>query len=256
MSSNLVMLRGGEGRAVVCLHGASGLVTGFRRLSPHLGGSGPVIAFENIEPGPDAMGSIDALAEFYWAQVEHAVVGGLDLVGWSFGGGLAVAMAKLAEDAGYEVGTVALLDAAPPCMLRHRWVEPLREMAGLFEVDVGKIPENSSVASVEEALAIVAANLQGRQPGVTVDDLRPFADVYSWHLSVLRASGPLRTPDAPAVLVRAEAETGWDEAPSDLGWSQVFGVAPEVRWTPGNHHSVMSAVHAPTLAAVLNEILL
>lgn len=255
MANNLVRLREGTGRAVVCVHAAGGLVTGFRRVAPHLAAPGPVLALENVEPGPDELCSVQALARSYWGQVEPSLTDGLDLVGWSFGGAVAVEMAALAEAAGHRVGSVVLLDAAAPHLLRGRAVDPLADVAALFEVDAVDLPEGATASGVEEALEVVAAALAGRQQGITVDDLRPFTDVYAWHLAALRAGGPLQPPLAPVVLVRAQDESGWADAPPDLGWSQVLGDGPELRWAPGNHHSVVSQLHAPALASVLDQVL-
>lgn len=255
MTENLVHLRGGEGRTLVCVHAAGGMITGFRRVSPFLNIAGPIVAFENIEPGPESLCSIQALAYSYWQQVKPYLTCGLDLVGWSFGGPVAVEMAGLAELDGYPVGTVVLLDSASPLLLRDRLVEPLSDVANLFEVELGDLPKGADPVGIEEALEIVVATLQVRQPGLTVDDLRPFTEIYSWHLSALRAGGPLQVPAATKVLIRAESEPGWSDAPSDLGWTQVLGETPDIRWAPGNHYSVVSQRHAPALAAMLNRVL-
>src|SRR4029077_12457942 len=95
MAANLVTLRDGRGQSIVFFHPASGLATAFRRLAPYLPTEAAVFAFENAEPvGPPS--SIDAIAASYWSELRSVADGSLFLVGWSFGGTVALELATIA----------------------------------------------------------------------------------------------------------------------------------------------------------------
>ncbi len=256
MPDNLVTLKAGTGRSFAFVHPASGLVTAFRRLLPHLTGSGAVFALENPEPQQPPC-SIDDLAADYWDQLADAAPGPLAIAGWSFGGAVAIDMASAAEAAGHHIAAVVLIDSVTPQLLRSIPPIPLNDLAGLFEIETSELPAGVSPVSDEEALDLIVAVLRRTRglPEIQVADLRPFVDTYRWHLKVARR--PWRPADvrAPVFLVRASDEPGRNDAPADLGWSSVLGTAPIPLWTPGTHHSLMSQEHAPCMAEVLVKIL-
>ncbi|WP_435109852.1 alpha/beta fold hydrolase [Nocardiopsis synnemataformans] len=256
-SDNLVPLRGGGEPATVFLHPASGLSTAFRRLLPHLPGTGAVYAYESLEPGGPELCSINALAEHYWAQLRGEGHEQLVLVGWSFGGPVAVAMASLAEAEGHTVlGTVAI-DSGTPELLSSRDESLLGKLAGLFELDPSSFPDHESTRTVDTALAAITARLRVDRGMDTleVDDLRPFVDTYFWHLDAAREGWDAKCPQAPFLLMRGRDEHGWKDSPEDLGWSAVLGTPPATVWLPGTHYSLMSADNVPSLAGALAPLI-
>ena len=259
MADNLVALRAGTGYSLAFVHPASGLITAFRRLVPHLGGTGAVFALENPEPGRPPC-SIGELAADYLAQLAGAAPGPFVLAGWSFGGAVALDMTGAAEAAGHHVAAVVLIDAAAPHLLRQarspRSV-PLADLAGLFEIGPAELRPGPAPASYEEAVELIVARLRTTRgmPRIEAADLRPFVDTYRWHTSVARRPWRPAGCRAPVILVRASDEPGWHDAPADLGWSGVLGTAPAMAWTPGTHHDLMSREHAPRLAQVLSRVL-
>ncbi|MGW4210338.1 thioesterase domain-containing protein [Lentzea sp. NPDC004789] len=255
MPDNLVTMRGGPGPVIAFVHSASGLVTGFRRLVPHLRRGGAVYAFASVEPGSE-QSTIATVAASYWDQLREAVNGPLVLAGWSFGGAVALRMASLAEAAGCDVRCVVLIDSGTPELLSTRTDSVVEQLAGLFELDPADLAHGTDVADLDAALELIAARL-GVLHGdehIDVADLRPFVEVHDWHIRVARRAWRPQPVTAPVVLVRARDEKGWGDVPTDLGWSSALGHAPEIVWTPGNHHDLMSARHAPHLAGVLNLV--
>src|SRR5215475_525983 len=257
MPDNLLQLREGAEPTTTFVHPASGLATAFRRLVPHLGGRASVFAFENVEPGSPQHATIPAIAEDYWGQLRVGIRGPLVLAGWSFGGPVALRIAALAEAAGHQVRHVVLIDSGTPELLATRTETLVVRMAGLFELDPATVEAAEHVTDREQALELVASRLRAvhGNPGIEAADLRPFADVYDWHLRAARQPWRPRTVAAPVLLVRARDEAGWHDAPADLGWSAVLGAAPATAWTPGTHYDLMSATNAPHLADVLTPLL-
>jgi thioesterase domain-containing protein len=252
MCENLVPLREGRGPTIAFVHPASGLATGFRRLVPHLTEHGRVYAFESLEPGPAERCSIAALGIDYWSQLREHVHGPLVLAGWSFGGPVALRMAESAEADGVDVRHVVLIDSGTPDLLAPRAETRVRRLAGLFELDPDSIEDGED----ERALELVACQLRAVHGNDSIDiaDLRPFVEVYEWHLKAMRRPWRAAAVHAPVVLIRARDEVGWHDAPADLGWSAALGGPLDTIWTPGTHYDLMSATNAPHLAELLNRL--
>ncbi|MFE0116825.1 alpha/beta fold hydrolase [[Kitasatospora] papulosa] len=253
---NLLLLRPGSGeRSLVFLHPAGGSAGGFRRLLPHLDPTLTVAAFQAGEPGPDDRCSIPAVAEDYLEELTETIpVTGAVLAGWSFGGAVAVEMARMAEQELAPPEAVILLDSATPVVLGERPRSPSGELAALFGVDATAVSGAESWESALEAIAD-ALNEASRQVPVSPDELCPFAETYQWHLKASRAPWSGLPCAARVTLIRAADERGWAGCPDDLGWSAVFGRPIEPQWTPGTHHSLTDPANASALADRINSIL-
>ncbi|MFF8404303.1 amino acid adenylation domain-containing protein [Streptomyces sp. NPDC015684] len=99
-----------------CFHAVSGVSWGYAGLLPHLDADRPVIALQarrlaGTEGAPD---SIEEMADDYLAEIREAQPHGpYHLLGWSFGGLVAHAVAARLEAAGEQVALLALLDSYP-----------------------------------------------------------------------------------------------------------------------------------------------
>ncbi|RKT11414.1 thioesterase domain-containing protein [Streptomyces sp. 1114.5] len=252
---NLLSLRaaGPSGDSIAFVHPAGGSAGGFRRLLPHLPPGPGVLAFEADADAPADRCSIGAIAADYLEELApQADLRRTVLVGWSLGGAVAVEMARLSEQAGAAPRAVLLLDSATPAVLGVRPRRPAAEIAALFGVAEPDLPADADDAQI---LAAVARALEERSPGAgfTPADLEPYAATYRWHLRAARAEFTVRPCAAPVVLVRALDESGWGDAPQDLGWSAVFGRAVPQRWTPGTHHTLLDPAHVAAAAALIED---
>ena len=112
-------LRGGDGTPVLCVHPVAGLGWSFLGLAAHLPPGHPLVALQSAGlDGGELPESVEDMAADYvdraLAEVPALVPGGrCVLVGWSFGGLVAHAMATALHDRGVEVGLLALLDSFP-----------------------------------------------------------------------------------------------------------------------------------------------
>ncbi|MDL5159536.1 non-ribosomal peptide synthetase [Actinomycetospora termitidis] len=107
-SSRWIRLRDGAGSPVVLLPGAGGTVYPYAALAAALGDR-PVWALQGAElVGEDGPASVEAVVA---DVLEHlGTTGELDLVGWSYGGVVAAAVAR---ELGERLGSLTLLDAWP-----------------------------------------------------------------------------------------------------------------------------------------------
>ncbi|MFI0789780.1 amino acid adenylation domain-containing protein [Streptomyces lydicus] len=106
----------GRQRPLFCIHPVSGLSWSYSRLLKHLSPEIPVYGLQargirRQEPLPE---SLDEMAEDYVQQIlQLQPEGPYFLLGWSFGGLLAHAIAALLERSGKQVALLALLDTYP-----------------------------------------------------------------------------------------------------------------------------------------------
>ncbi|WP_328904146.1 amino acid adenylation domain-containing protein [Streptomyces sp. NBC_00441] len=107
--------RGGSG-PLACVHPVTGLSWCYAGLARHLPADIPIVGVQArglSEDGPQP-GSIRAMAADYVRRLRSAHPDGpYRLLGWSFGGNVAHAMATLLQEQGQEVALLALVDSFP-----------------------------------------------------------------------------------------------------------------------------------------------
>ncbi|MFC3453288.1 amino acid adenylation domain-containing protein [Amycolatopsis speibonae] len=112
---------GGDRPPLFCVHASGGLSWNYEPLLRYLPADQPVYGVQarglaRTEPLP---GSVEEMAADYLDQIRAVQpTGPYHLLGWSLGGRIAQAMAKLLEAEGEKVGLLALLDAYPVYMGR------------------------------------------------------------------------------------------------------------------------------------------
>jgi thioesterase domain-containing protein/acyl carrier protein len=106
----------GDGPPLFCIHAAVGLSSAYSAFIPHLDARHPIYGVQarGLGQGAELPGSIAEMACEYLKQIRAVQPRGpYHLLGWSFGGLVAQAMASLAQQEGEEVRLLALLDALP-----------------------------------------------------------------------------------------------------------------------------------------------
>ncbi|PWV52329.1 non-ribosomal peptide synthetase [Nocardiopsis sp. L17-MgMaSL7] len=108
----------GEGAPLFCVHPAGGLAWPYAGLARHIGADHPVYGLQapGLSPGDRTEHATDlrSLTEDYAARIrEIQPEGPYHLLGWSFGGNIAHALAGHLQETGDEVATLALLDSHP-----------------------------------------------------------------------------------------------------------------------------------------------
>ncbi|GAB3713972.1 non-ribosomal peptide synthetase [Nocardiopsis nanhaiensis] len=116
LATMLPLRSGGDRPPLFCLHPAAGFSWSFAGLTPYLDPDQPVYGVQS--PGlrgrhglaPD----LDGLAVYYLERIRAVQPEGpYHLVGWSFGGQAAHAVATLLQDKGEEVALLAVMDTYP-----------------------------------------------------------------------------------------------------------------------------------------------
>lgn len=115
--STLLPLREGEGRTpLFCLHPGSGLSWCYSGLLKHSSAEQPIYGLQARRPsGGEAFPTtMEEMAVDYLEQIRRTQpTGPYRLLGWSFGGQIAFAVATLLQEQGDEVELLALVDAYP-----------------------------------------------------------------------------------------------------------------------------------------------
>ncbi|MFF7976480.1 amino acid adenylation domain-containing protein [Streptomyces sp. NPDC007905] len=146
-----ITMREGTGEPLFCLPMSSGLSWAFSGILQHISERRPVVGLQSeqlLAPGvrPRDFG---ALADAHVARIrELRPHGPYHLMGWSFGGVLAHAVAVRLEALGERVMTLALLDARPlpeerPASADRRWV---------LEVLLGQVAHQFPTPATDEEL--------------------------------------------------------------------------------------------------------
>ncbi|MGW2327495.1 amino acid adenylation domain-containing protein [Streptomyces sp. NPDC001700] len=107
----------GEAAPVFCVHPLSGIGWLYAGLLHHIDGSHPLYALRGEDPGGigELPSSIEEMAERYVDELRAVRPHGpYHLVGWSFGGVVAHAMAVRLRELGVAPGLVCVVDALPP----------------------------------------------------------------------------------------------------------------------------------------------
>ncbi|EXF25517.1 thioester reductase [Nesterenkonia sp. AN1] len=115
----LPLRRNGTGSPLFAVHPGSGLSWSFSSLVTHLDTRRPILGLQMPgiaadEPTPAEPATMHELISQYLEVIlSEQPEGPFHLVGWSFGGRLAHAIAAALQERGHEVGTLAVLDAYP-----------------------------------------------------------------------------------------------------------------------------------------------
>jgi len=112
----LPLRSGGSGPPLFCMHPGGGLSWCYGRLLPHIGADHPLYGLQARGlAGPHALPQrLDEMADDYLAQLRRVQPHGpYHLVGWSFGGIAAHAIATRLVAAGDQVALLALVDSYP-----------------------------------------------------------------------------------------------------------------------------------------------
>ncbi|WP_413206105.1 amino acid adenylation domain-containing protein [Rhodospirillum sp. A1_3_36] len=247
--------------------GASDTPHAYGDLARDLGGNQPVHGLhykalrdiENIEPTVEALAA-RAVVEMRRLQP----VGGLRLVGHSFGGAVVLAVAALEEEAGRSVDLAVVLDLPPPPI--DPTLLPANDEAGL----IAEIVEAAALF-FNRPIPLTAADLSGLDrperltrftqalvhSGLLPDGIGSAAvetvlENYRFCISALKDFHP--KPLATRLHVVA-AETSSFEVPGAEGWSSITSGGAERHQVVGDHITMITAPHVATLATVLRKLL-
>ncbi|WP_017611886.1 non-ribosomal peptide synthetase, partial [Nocardiopsis salina] len=116
LATVLPLRAGGDLPPLFCLHPAAGFSWSFAGLLPYLGTDRPVYGVQSpgLRGRHGVADDLDGIAAYYLERIRTVQPHGpYHLVGWSFGGQVAHAVATLLQDAGEQVRLLGVMDTYP-----------------------------------------------------------------------------------------------------------------------------------------------
>jgi thioesterase domain-containing protein len=197
------------------------------------------------------------MARDYVALVEHQLGGGpCHLIGWSFGGVIALEMARLRAAAGQSVASLTLLDSYAAASRREPPPDP-RDVILWFARDLGLDLARDDLAGLDrdQALAHVAtrATAAALLPGhVAVPQLTRALRVFEANLAAGLEHHAQPFHGNATLIAAADGEPCVD--PSH-GFRALVTGHVDLLSAPGNHDSLLRPPHVATVARMLDELL-
>jgi nonribosomal peptide synthetase DhbF len=256
--SPLLPLRAtGERSALFCVHPAGGSATVFSHLAEALGPSQPVWGLQarGLEAGETPHASLaEMLADYVSAIRTVQPHGPYHLLGWSFGGVIAHAMACHLETEGETIATLALLDAGIPTRTAEQTAQPLRpgDLANFLGLPADSFPEDD--AAQEQILLEAAVRHKMLLPGTDPFWIRRLLRQFRLSLQLLcnHTPGICR---APILLFVAAARAEADTRRTALAW-EPYTSGGVRRILCQTRHADMLDRGALDLALILHDIML
>jgi thioesterase domain-containing protein/acyl carrier protein len=277
----LVEIRGGGAAPpLFLLPGAGGNVIYFHALARHLAPGRPIYALQatGLDGVTPPLTSVEAIAASHLDDMRRAwPAGPYYLAGHSFGGRVALEMARQLQRAGDRVALLAALDTAAPIFdpaAAHaewtdaHWLERIaREIEAFFGVTLRVTLDDLVPLPIDAQLALVIDQLQRAgawAPGADAAQLAGYLQVYKANTQMPFASydGGVSVPIA--LFKAQERDQDVDAVPESLtalmteqtwGWNRFALGDVTVVEVPGAHLSMLAGPHAATLAARLDEVM-
>ncbi|MFC5290058.1 AMP-binding protein [Actinokineospora guangxiensis] len=216
--AGFVQLREGAGNGTaVLVHGAGGDFGGYRQLAELAPAGTRVIALQALRTHAVDQRDMAAIARFHASGLAASrPETPLRLIGWSFGGLLALEIARVLGELGLAVADLVVVDSF--------------------------VPDGDETSSVAEAAADAAAEgvallgLGENDPLPT--HLRHAVDLYEDHLWALRGHRP-STVDIPVTVVHADAHGDEEIKRNEAAWADLAPGRTAFLTVGGDHHSVL-----------------
>ncbi|HEY4459618.1 MAG TPA: amino acid adenylation domain-containing protein, partial [Pseudonocardiaceae bacterium] len=238
---------GGTKAPLFCVHPAAGIGWVYAGLLRHLDADRPVYVFQSPGLTGDHPQSVEETADRYVAELRKVQPSGpYHLLGWSFGGVVAQAIATRLQHDGDQVATLALLDAYPLADRGPIEFTPEQALAAVLD-SLGIDPGADALSSTDAFARLVEA--KSPVAGLGEDALVAMARVFAANTQMMTRFVPdVFTGD----LIHVRATIGNSPAP-DVWESYVDGqiVRHEVAAT---HGGLLAPAPLGEIAAVVQEM--
>lgn len=277
----------GSGPPLFCVHPGSGLGGAYAGLLRHLGPSRPVHALQArglSAPTEAAPASVEEMAADYVRRIRTVRPSGpYHLLGWSFGGLVAHAMATRLQSEGEGVGVLAVLDAYPDNrrilsqrteLTEEQWLLLLNGIDAVDGIHTpdgigGHLPEGTgddlragSAPSADAAAGTSALMAALRRMGLPAQLLQdasasPLLDVTRHNVTLLSRFTPQVFRGDLLLFTADEAIPGHsaDPAHTPRAWQPHVDGTVRVNGVPAQHFHLLHAHPLATIGPILAEAL-
>jgi nonribosomal peptide synthetase DhbF len=233
----------GSEHPLFCIHDAGGLSWPYSKLIPHIPSNYPIYGLQagNLRQRGALPKSVDDMAAEYLRLIRQIQpVGPYNLLGWSFGGLVAHAIATLLQSMGQEVALLALLDSYPAACgnspYRHDQDQRDEEV-----LDAGAAGE--SIRKMLDLLCREGEALSTLQE----HHFETIKDIYKNNIRLMTKFLPQRFSGNIVLFVAAESGA---TPPHDI-WGPYVGGRIEVYRIDCTHDAMMEPLPAAKIGSVL-----
>jgi thioesterase domain-containing protein len=233
---------GGGGVPLYCIHPLGGHVLCYAALAKALSGIHPSwgLQAKGLHPPEEPAGSWEEIVDHQWNLLPPGVYGQpLVLIGFSYGGYIAMELAARARLRGRDVAVILLdvahLSVIPPERLIWDRATILHSLLGhtlgLTLDDVRAIPASAMLQNLLDMA--IAQHVMA--PDLSLDRLERLLRVAEAHC---RLHPPLRRYDSPVCQLRALEGRDRISTVPDLGWGDYTG-GVTLHWVEGSHETML-----------------
>jgi len=255
----------GHHTPLFCVHPAGGNVLCYLELGQQLGSEQPLYAFQayglDAEQAPHT--EIADMAQAYISAMKSVQPQGpYQIMGWSFGGQVALEMATQLQARNESVTFLGMLDAIAPHIVREILSEPEDDaqfFADYFtQADAELSLDYLRQLSPEDQMTYVIE--QGRQAGIFPADVdlsqtRRLVQVYRVNMSAMLRYQAQKYQGRITLFQASERRPEDPILPPEHGWQVYSDQAVAVISVPGKHHTMVNLPHVQTLAQQIKNSL-
>jgi thioesterase domain-containing protein/acyl carrier protein len=253
MNSPIVEIQPNGSKPIIyCLGAADGEVIVFRRLAQELGPDQPLYGLQPFR----MLGSRSTVQQLAAAYIDELRMTGASqpfcLLGYSFGGLVAVEMARQLQRDGIAPPMVVLIDAAYPAGSRRheRWSQKIQR----YRFHWDRVTNGGGLSHLLKRARYGVARLSHRASSTVGVSLPNSASDVSDVQGLASESYRIKSYNGRVHLFRAESQLDFLTGGANLGWSGVLSdlVVEEV---PGDHGTINTGANLKILARKLRECL-
>jgi amino acid adenylation domain-containing protein len=262
--SSVVALRPeGTRPPLFLVHGVGGNIVTFYGLSARLDPDQPVygIQAQSLVGDESALLRMEDMAAYYLRDLRKVQPRGpYHLVGYSFGGQMALEMARQLRAAGEQVGLLGMIDSRT---MKHsdaiNRITPVQTRINRrvvrFRGNTGELPPLRRIGYVLaklytrsiRLLCIAACEMRLKR-------VPPFLR-STWDINHVASMNYVERPSEGSLVLFLPSVQPAPRGPRDLGWSEIFGDRIEIHELPGDHDLIFLEPNIDLLASSLSDAL-
>jgi thioesterase domain-containing protein len=252
----------GDMAPLFCIHAVAGNVLCYQELSRHIGRQRPFYGLQapDIDSGAHP-GGIQGLAALYIAAIRGVQAQGpYHLGGWSMGGVIAYEMARQLQQAGEQVGTLALIESYTPETVQAFERDYLDKnllpgddgetlLLTMFARELGLDGAEATAAS-DLTLRLDELFEQAKQAGLLPEDidsaqLHRLFSVFEANVRAMNRYNPGQYQGDVRLLLAGSASRKLD---ANGGWAELINGDLSIEAVPGDHYSILRQPNVQFLA--------
>lgn len=244
-------------QVLFCLHPLGGNVLCYGDLAQHLPVNWTVIGIQapGIEEGQEPFTNLSDMSEYYYQAILSAgYTGPFNFIGYSFGGYLAMELAKRFDSKGETIARLVLLDTPAPSIVSalHKG-DRADLLASLFPALDLQPQDLRQLDDLDAQLQAVMQHAQAAQfipPEFGLAEAKRFFAVCEANHFMPIELEPYK---GNVSLLRAQSRAERISQDKSLGWTHLVTGHLQIAWVEGEHETMMSHTYCDVLANAVLE---